>query len=224
MIQVCSDIQIPPQLNPITYYFCLRSPEPCGDTRLFFQTQDMEWQIRKNLGRNFGGSFCTLNEARITMPENFAEKFALFLPRLSPDSLRSVAEIPHWGRHVRRNTSYLFKPLIKTPVWLGIPSHHMETPLLTQTRPEEEGEHWKLGPCSGRGWPVAGQKCWASDCAQPISQEFALYRCIRNYYPINSKTRPPFTGVLRGPGLKVLHGVLFEQFWASASECPGALL
>ena len=29
-----------------------------------------------------------------------------------------------------------------------------------------------------------------------------------------------FTGVLRGPGLKVPHGVLFEQFWAPASECP----
>ena len=34
------------------------------------------------------------------------------------------------------------------------------------------------------------------------------------------RSRPPFTGVLRGPGLKVPHGVLFEQFWAPASECP----
>ena len=30
----------------------------------------------------------------------------------------------------------------------------------------------------------------------------------------------PFTGVLRGLGLKVPHGVLFEQFWAPGSECP----
>ena len=34
------------------------------------------------------------------------------------------------------------------------------------------------------------------------------------------RSRPPFTGVLRGPGLKVPHGVFFEQFWAPASECP----
>ena len=34
------------------------------------------------------------------------------------------------------------------------------------------------------------------------------------------RSRPPFTGVLRGPGLKVPHGVLFEQFSAPASECP----
>ena len=34
------------------------------------------------------------------------------------------------------------------------------------------------------------------------------------------RSRPPFTGVLRGPGLKVPHRVLFEQFWAPASECP----
>ena len=34
------------------------------------------------------------------------------------------------------------------------------------------------------------------------------------------RSRPPFTGVLRGPGLKVPHGVLFKQFWAPASECP----
>ena len=34
------------------------------------------------------------------------------------------------------------------------------------------------------------------------------------------RSRPPFTGVLRGPGLKVPHGVLFGQFWAPASECP----
>ena len=34
------------------------------------------------------------------------------------------------------------------------------------------------------------------------------------------RSRPPFTGVLRGLGLKVPHGVLFEQFWAPASECP----
>ena len=27
-------------------------------------------------------------------------------------------------------------------------------------------------------------------------------------------------GVLRGPGWKVPHGVLFERFWAPASECP----
>ena len=33
-------------------------------------------------------------------------------------------------------------------------------------------------------------------------------------------SRPPFTGVLRGPGLKVPHGVLFERFWSPASECP----
>ena len=34
------------------------------------------------------------------------------------------------------------------------------------------------------------------------------------------RSRPPLTGVLRGPGLRVPHGVLFEQFWALASECP----
>ena len=34
------------------------------------------------------------------------------------------------------------------------------------------------------------------------------------------RSRPPFTGVLRGPGLKVPHGVLFGQFWAPASDCP----
>ena len=35
-----------------------------------------------------------------------------------------------------------------------------------------------------------------------------------------SRSRPPFTGVPRGPDLKVPHGVLFEQLWAPASECP----
>ena len=34
------------------------------------------------------------------------------------------------------------------------------------------------------------------------------------------RSRLPFTGVLRGPGLKVPHGVLFEQFWAPGSKCP----
>ena len=34
------------------------------------------------------------------------------------------------------------------------------------------------------------------------------------------RSRPPFTGVLRGPGLKVPLGVLFGQFRALASECP----
>ena len=33
------------------------------------------------------------------------------------------------------------------------------------------------------------------------------------------RSRPPCTGVPRGPGRKVLHGVLFECFWAPASEC-----
>ena len=34
------------------------------------------------------------------------------------------------------------------------------------------------------------------------------------------RSRPPFTGVLWGLGLKVPHRVLFEQFWAPASEYP----
>ena len=34
------------------------------------------------------------------------------------------------------------------------------------------------------------------------------------------RSLPPFTGVPRGPGLKVPHGVLFGQFWAPASKCP----
>ena len=33
-------------------------------------------------------------------------------------------------------------------------------------------------------------------------------------------SRPPITGVLRGPGRKVPHGVLFECSWAPGSECP----
>ena len=40
------------------------------------------------------------------------------------------------------------------------------------------------------------------------------------YCAIVLRSRPPFTGVPRGPSLKVPHGVLFEQFWAPASECP----
>ena len=39
-------------------------------------------------------------------------------------------------------------------------------------------------------------------------------------FPLVLRSRPPFTGVLRGPGQKVPHGVLFECFWAPASECP----
>ena len=34
------------------------------------------------------------------------------------------------------------------------------------------------------------------------------------------RSRPPCTGVLSGPGRKVPHRVLFEWFWAPASECP----
>ena len=34
------------------------------------------------------------------------------------------------------------------------------------------------------------------------------------------RSRPPFAGVLRAPGQKVPHEVLFECFWAPASECP----
>ena len=34
------------------------------------------------------------------------------------------------------------------------------------------------------------------------------------------RSRPPFTGLLRGPSLKVPHGVLFGQFWAGAQNCP----
>ena len=34
------------------------------------------------------------------------------------------------------------------------------------------------------------------------------------------RSRPPFTGVPRTPGLKVPNGVFFEWFWAIASECP----
>ena len=34
------------------------------------------------------------------------------------------------------------------------------------------------------------------------------------------RNMPLSTGVLRGPSRKVPHGVLFECFWAPASECP----
>ena len=34
------------------------------------------------------------------------------------------------------------------------------------------------------------------------------------------RSRPPFTGVPKGTGRKVPHGVLFECFWAPALECP----
>ena len=37
------------------------------------------------------------------------------------------------------------------------------------------------------------------------------------------RSLPPFTGVLRGLGLKVPHGVLFEQFWALRGRCPKLL-
>ena len=38
--------------------------------------------------------------------------------------------------------------------------------------------------------------------------------------PKSLRSRPPFTRVLGDPGWKVPHGVLFECFWALASECP----
>ena len=34
------------------------------------------------------------------------------------------------------------------------------------------------------------------------------------------RSQPPFTGVPRGPGRKVPHGVFFDWFWAPGSECP----
>ena len=46
------------------------------------------------------------------------------------------------------------------------------------------------------------------------------YRFGRPIAALSLRSLPPFTGVPRGPGLKVPHGVLFEQFWAPASECP----
>ena len=38
------------------------------------------------------------------------------------------------------------------------------------------------------------------------------------------RSRPPFTGVLRGPGRKVPPGVLFERFWATGCEYPQKVL
>ena len=40
------------------------------------------------------------------------------------------------------------------------------------------------------------------------------------FKPLFLRSQPPFTGVVRGPGRKVPHGVLFECFWAPGSECP----
>ena len=40
---------------------------------------------------------------------------------------------------------------------------------------------------------------------------------------IGLRSQPQFTGVLRGPGRKVLRGVLFGCFWAPGSECPKTL-
>ena len=50
-------------------------------------------------------------------------------------------------------------------------------------------------------------------CAAPVQNHRILDAQIL-------RSRPPFTGVLRGPGWKVPPGVLFECFWAPASECP----
>ena len=50
------------------------------------------------------------------------------------------------------------------------------------------------------------------------------YRAIVGHrkiqWHLSLRSQPPFTGAPRGRGLKVPHGVLFERFWAIASECP----
>ena len=47
-----------------------------------------------------------------------------------------------------------------------------------------------------------------------------VFLAFRQKDSLSLRSWPPFTGVLRGQGPKVPHGVLFEQFWAPASECP----
>ena len=43
---------------------------------------------------------------------------------------------------------------------------------------------------------------------------------MRHFLCQGLRSRPPFTGVVRGPGRKVPHGVLLECFWAPGSGCP----
>ena len=50
-----------------------------------------------------------------------------------------------------------------------------------------------------------------------------LLRTTDHQIPLFLRSWPPFTGVPRGPGQKVPHGVFFEWFRAPGSECPKAL-
>ena len=63
-------------------------------------------------------------------------------------------------------------------------------------------------PCSD--FPVRPFKTWQVSASFRFS---GLTSILQRW-----KKRPPFTGVPRRPGLKVPHGVLFELFWAPASE------
>ena len=70
------------------------------------------------------------------------------------------------------------------------------------------------GPVLGRG--ESQHETTTATKLRPARESVNLH----NFYVQGLRSRPPFTEVPRGPGLKGPHGVLFEQFWAPASEWP----
>ena len=81
-------------------------------------------------------------------------------------------------------------------------------------------------------FPVQNKKNWrvTRQCCHHWRRKMAIKRyAIPQWYfwicwlptaDLVLRSRPPFTAVLRGPGLKVPPGVLFGCFWAPGSECP----